>query len=67
MRVEYDLKTLKVKRRGILPSLQGQHDAKVKESNNILKERAKRADIGACRAVLAKVPDNPPIDELDKI
>jgi hypothetical protein len=39
----------------------------LKESSNILKERAKRADIGACRAVLAKVPDNPPIDELDKI
>jgi hypothetical protein len=36
------------------------------ESQNLLKERAKRADINACRAVLAKVPDNP-VDELDRI
>ncbi|KHD07679.1 hypothetical protein PN36_11360 [Candidatus Thiomargarita nelsonii] len=35
-------------------------------SINLLKERAKRADINACRAVLAKIPDNP-IDELDRI
>ncbi|MDM8557284.1 hypothetical protein [Candidatus Parabeggiatoa sp. HSG14] len=36
------------------------------ESQNLLKERAKRVDINACRAVLAKVPDNP-VDELDRI
>jgi len=36
------------------------------ESQNLLKERAKRADINACLAVLAKVPDNP-VDELDRI
>jgi len=33
---------------------------------NLLKERAKRADLNACRVVLAKVPDNP-VDELDRI
>ncbi len=36
------------------------------ESQDLLKERAKHADIEACRAILAKVPDNP-IDDLDKI
>ena len=34
--------------------------------SQLLKERAKRADLNACRAVLAKVPDNP-VDELDRI
>jgi hypothetical protein len=31
-----------------------------------IKERAKRANINACFAVLAKVPNNP-VDELDRI
>ncbi len=33
---------------------------------NLIKKRAKRADINACLAVLAKVPDNQ-VDELDRI
>jgi len=36
------------------------------EPPNLLKERAKRADINACLSVLAKIPDNP-VDELDRI
>lgn len=36
------------------------------ELQNLFKERAKRADIEVCRAVLAKVPDNP-VDDFQKI